>query len=255
MKQIIQSIFNAFGYTLQRQQPRNHTEVRLWPEDCSPDDIRILQAVSAFTMTGTSNQITLINAVRHLCRARIPGCMVECGVWRGGSSMAITMALAQEGEINRDIYLFDTFEGMSPPTEQDRRVDGALAANLLNADPNRSGLVWAFAGLQEVQANVLSTGYPQDKIHFIKGPVEATLPEESPKEPIALLRLDTDWYESTKCEMEHLFPRVSTGGIIIIDDYGHWHGAKRAVDEYLEQITKPYFLHRIDETARLLVKL
>jgi O-methyltransferase len=253
MKKVVKSALHSLGYQITKVPPPP-IPVENWPFDCTEADIRILRAITGFTMTGVNNQLQLIQAVRHVVRARIPGCLVECGVWRGGSSMAITMALAQEGEINRAIYLFDTFEGMPPPSDKDNRFDGTAADTLLSQDPQRREYIWAIAGLEEVKANVFSTGYPKDKIHFIKGPVEATLLAETSNEPVALLRLDTDWYESTKCEMEHFFPRVSPGGIVIIDDYGHWHGAKRAIDEYLEKIDATYFLHRIDETARLLVK-
>jgi hypothetical protein len=99
-----------------------------------------------------------------------------------------------------------------------------------------------------------ATGYPSNKIHFIKGPVEETIPRQMPSPSIALLRLDTDWYESTKHELIHLFPRLSAGGILIIDDYGHWAGARQAVDEYFAGLPEKYFFHRIDYSGRLIVK-
>ena len=105
-----------------------------------------------------------------------------------------------------------------------------------------------------MQANIRSTGYPEQRVHFIKGPVEQTIPVHPPVPAIALLRLDTDWYESTKHELEHLFPLLVRGGIMILDDYGHWQGARQAVDEYLERLPHSYYLHRIDYTGRLLVK-
>jgi len=167
--------------------------------------------------------------------------------------MAVALTLAQLGEKARDLYLYDTFEGMTPPTAVDRTQDGTSAQTHLNRDVNKA-VYWCVAGLDDVRQNMASTGYPQERIHFAKGPVETTIPREAPNVPVALLRLDTDWYESTKHELIHLFPRVSEGGVVIIDDYGHWEGARKAVDEYLGALTRTFYIHRIDYTGRLLVK-
>ena len=143
---------------------------------------------------------------------------------------------------------------MTAPTQNDTLIDGTPAKALLETDPGKTGIVWAVAGLDDVRSNLASTGYPQERVHFVQGPVEETLPQQLPKQPIALLRLDTDWYESTRHELVHLFPMLAKGGILIIDDYGHWQGARRAVDEYLAFLPKACYLHRIDYTGRLLIK-
>jgi hypothetical protein len=168
--------------------------------------------------------------------------------------MAIALTLSQEGDTSRDLYLFDTFEGMTPPTDADKLSDGTLAQAHLDRDLHRTGPIWAVAGIEDVRQNMTSTSYPQDRVHYVKGPVEITLPTQAPVGPIALLRLDTDWYESTKRELNHLFPVLCEGGVLIIDDYGHWAGARKAVDEYFDALGRPFFLHRIDKTGRLLVK-
>jgi hypothetical protein len=98
-----------------------------------------------------------------------------------------------------------------------------------------------------------STGYPSDLINYVEGKVEETIPVNAPDQ-ISLLRLDTDWYESTKHELIHLYPRLVEGGVLIIDDYGHWQGARRAVDEYIEENNLPLLLCRIDYTGRITVK-
>jgi len=162
--------------------------------------------------------------------------------------------LIDEGDTSRDLYLYDTFEGMTPPSEVDRTVDGTQARIHLDRDPDRSGRVWAVAGIDDVRRNMETTGYPGDRVKCVKGPIESTVPAQSPTGPIALLRLDTDWYESTKHGLENLFPSLSKDGILIIDDYGHWEGARKAVDEYFNSLGRPYYLHRIDYTGRLLVK-
>jgi hypothetical protein len=241
----------SLGYDLVRWQPP--TNGMVWPPDVAADDTAILAKVSKCTMTSVERQIALLNAVRYVVRRGIEGCYVECGVWRGGSSMAAALALAEERDTSRNLYLFDTFEGMTPPTELDKTGDGTLAQTHLDRDTQKTGY-WCVAGIDDVRANMASTNYPAERVHLVKGPVEQTIPANSPAEPIALLRLDTDWYESTKHELEHLFPRLQTGGVLIIDDYGHWEGARRAVDEYLATLPQPYFLHRIDYTGRLLIK-
>jgi hypothetical protein len=110
------------------------------------------------------------------------------------------------------------------------------------------------ASLDDVREAVLGVGYPEERIHFVEGPVEQTVPEHAPTE-IALLRLDTDWYASTKHELIHLYPRLETGGVLIIDDYGYWQGARQATDEYIAENDVPLLLNRIDVGARIAVKL
>lgn len=220
--------------------------------DLSDADREIVRRVAPYTLTGTDRRASLLQAVDHLVRHRVPGDIVECGVWRGGSMMAVALALLARGDTSRDLYLYDTYEGMTAPTEADRSHTGEPAQTQLERTTRGEG-VWCEAGLGDVQANLWSTGYPRERIHFVRGPVEQTLPGTIPA-AVALLRLDTDWYESTRHELVHLYPRLSSQGVLIIDDYGHWQGARRAVDEYFAASATPVFLHRVDYTARLLVK-
>jgi len=113
--------------------------------------------------------------------------------------------------------------------------------------------MWAMAPLDRVRRNVLATGYPAERVHFIQGKVEDTLPANAP-DRIALLRLDTDWYESTHHELTHLYPRLSPGGVLIIDDYGHWQGSRLAVDEFFAARAYTPLLGRMDYTGRMMVK-
>ena len=249
---LVRSAFRRFGFDIIRYRPTD--EGIEFPPDVSSADRLILDRVAGYTMTSVERQIALIQAVRHLVHYRIEGAVVECGVWRGGSSMAIALTLAQEGDTSRDVYLFDTFEGMTPSQDVDKTVAGTPAQSLLDRDLNKAGWIWAVADIEEVRKNVSSTGYPQERVRYVKGPVEATIPAQAPSGPIALLRLDTDWYQSTKHELTHLFPLLRDGGVLIIDDYGHWEGAKKAVDEYFADYGRPFYLHRIDYTGRLLVK-
>jgi hypothetical protein len=164
--------------------------------------------------------------------------------------MAVARTLLAERGPERDLYLFDTFEGMNSPTTADRDLQGTSAATLLNQGSSEDE-IWCVADINDVKANLASTGYQDARLYFIKGSVEDTIPADAPAE-IALLRLDTDWYESTKHELTHLYPRLSPGGILIIDDYGHWQGARQAVDEYF---AGSVLLQRIDYTGRLVVKV
>src|SRR5207244_6492838 len=126
---------------------------------------------------------------------------------------------------------------------------GSAAAQLARSD-RQTGLVWAYAPIEEVESNLRGTGYPPDKLHFVAGRVEDTLQRYAP-DRIALLRLDTDWYESTRHELVHLFPRLTDGGVLIIDDYGHWAGSRKAVDEYFATEGRRPLLSRIDYTGRI----
>jgi O-methyltransferase len=226
---------------------------RAFPPDLSEEERRIVQLVRPYTMTTVDRIVGLVHAVQYLVRHRIPGAIVECGVWRGGSMMAAAATLLAAGDDERELYCYDTFEGMTAPTPVDVSYWGDPAAELLARDPKGTGL-WCYASKEDVAANLARTGYPPERIHLIAGRVEDTIPGRIPPGPIALLRLDTDWYESTRHELDHLYPRLVSGGVLIADDYGHWQGAKRAVDEYLGEHPSRIFLHRIDYSARLAIK-
>ncbi len=218
----------------------------------------LVDAALPFTMTGTARIIALIDAVRYCIGRDVRGDFVECGVWRGGSVLAMIMALQELAADDRDLHLFDTFEGMTEPSERDtsRFDEPATAAWARAAERNERAYGGLFAdelvNLETVRRTVLSTRYPTHRVHFVRGPVQETIPAQAP-EQIALLRLDTDWYESTRHELEHLYPRLVEGGVLIIDDYGHWDGCRRAVDEFFASAPKP-LLHRIDYTARIAIK-
>jgi O-methyltransferase len=230
----------------------------VWPFDGFPDVepwvAEIITKVRPFTMTSNERISALCHAVRYIARSNISGDIVECGVWRGGSMMAAAMTLLSERETRR-LHLYDTFEGMPPPTPIDRAIksDGKLASAILE-ESDKSSVFWGYAALDEVQGNLDSTGYPRDRVHFIRGKVEETIPQTAP-ETISVLRLDTDWYESTKWELMHLYPRLSVGGVLIIDDYNFWEGSKKATDEYIRERHLPILLQRIDSEARLAVKV
>ncbi len=219
--------------------------------DLDPAFQPILHRCQPATMTSVERLYALYKAVEYLSAAGIAGDFVECGVWRGGSMMCAALTLLRAADISRQLYLYDTFEGMVPPLLADVDLNGQPAAARLSLEKRtESSHIWAYAPIDTVHGNMASTGYPEDNITYVRGPVEQTIPDTVP-ETIALLRLDTDWYASTRHELEHLFPRLVKGGVLIIDDYGHWQGARRAVDEYFSTSDCKILLNRIDYTGRV----
>ncbi|MDR1646903.1 MAG: TylF/MycF family methyltransferase [Zoogloeaceae bacterium] len=250
IRHLIRNTLHHFGYDIIRYSPDSPLGELASVRDLSTEQLDIIRFARPFTMTSVERMAALINAVAHISQNGIEGDIVECGVWRGGSMMIVARTLLACGDRSRSLYLFDTFEGMSLPTETDRSFDGISALSQLQQTPSGTG-IWCHASLEDVRENLFSTGYPPEKIHFIKGKVEDTIPQAIPPR-LALLRLDTDWYESTKHELEHLYPLLNSKGVLIIDDYGHWQGARKAVDEYFSG--RECYLHRIDYTGRILVR-
>lgn len=254
MHKFIQDVLRKVGYRIAGYSAAKEKSTLEFPPDFEPADIEIIRKVRKYTMTSNERIVALISAVRHIVKNDVPGDIVECGVWKGGSMMAAMMALQDMGVNDRHIYLFDTFEGMTEPTELDYSLTGEAASDLLQKnEKDEERNIWAYSPLEKVRANVLSLGYDESRIHFVKGRVEDTIPKMAPKS-ISLLRLDTDWYESTFHELAHLYPRLSAGGVLIVDDYGHWQGARKATDEYILNNNLPIFLNRIDYTGRIAIK-
>ncbi|WP_368188432.1 TylF/MycF/NovP-related O-methyltransferase [Aestuariibius sp. HNIBRBA575] len=215
----------------------------------------IWKQVQPHTMTSKNRGFALYEAVNHVLDHGITGAFVECGVWRGGSSMIIALALKDRGVSGRPILLFDTFSGMTEPADADKDLSGKPAADLLDAEAP-DGLVHAACDLETVRANMISTGYPRKMFGYIQGDIRETLPHKGLNR-VALLRLDTDFKDSTEAELTHLYPLVAPGGVVIVDDYGHWQGAKAAVDEFMireKQQGRAHFLAPLDYTGRVFVK-
>ncbi|MFJ6807729.1 TylF/MycF/NovP-related O-methyltransferase [Streptomyces anulatus] len=222
-----------------------------FPADYDDEAKEIIRAVKPYSMTSPERLNAFILATRHIVRHDIPGSIVECGVWRGGSMQACARTLLAAGETERDLYLFDTYEGMTPPTAEDLRRDGRPAQELLDAQ-GKDRPIWAVASLEDVRAGFDTVPYPKERVHYVRGRVEDTVPGQAP-EQISILRLDTDWYASTKHELEHLYSRLVSGGVLLIDDYGYWQGSRQAVDEFLDKTGEQLLLLRMDE-GRIAVK-
>lgn len=228
--------------------------------DTAPEFVPVYLRAVSLTMTSAQNMFALYGAVKHLAQAGVAGDIVECGVWRGGSCVIAALTLMACGQANRDLWLYDTYSGMAQPTEFDQPI--GVGRSVVQHDPMKiwdsqriddTQSRWCHATLDDVQNNMRATGYPHERVHYVKGKVEETLLSQRPG-PIACLRLDTDWYESTRDELTHLFPLLAPGGILILDDYGFWAGQKKAVDEYFQRHGVKLFLQRIDANARLAIR-
>jgi O-methyltransferase len=239
----VKRMFRALGYEVHRLSSRSPTADL--PADFTNAEIDLWRTVSPFTMTSPAAVYVLADAVRYLVANAIQGAFVECGVWRGGSMMVVAQTLIERGRTDADLYLFDTFEGMVEPTQVDVSRTGETAEEFERV----AGKDWATASLEQVQTALRLVPYAASKIHFVKGRVEDTIPKRAP-DHIALLRLDTDWYESTKHELFHLYPRLAPGGVLIIDDYAYWRGARTATDEFFRELGVHPFLVRIDSDGR-----
>lgn len=215
--------------------------LKLVPKGKAPDALHsdVWERVRGETMTDSARVDAVYEAARQVVDLGILGDLVECGVYRGGCSMAMALGIHAAGSTDRTIWLYDTFAGMTRPTELDVRLhDGQDALpKFEERATGQNSADWCAADVETVRANMRLTGYPEDQIRFVVGPVEETLRTTVP-ERIALLRLDTDWYESTKVELEVLLPRLSPGGVLIVDDYNHWSGSRRAVDEYFSRLAR-----------------
>lgn len=244
---ILNKVAGSLGYELKKKSDGITPDIR-----SDRQFMHLYDQCRAYTMTSPERLFSLYQAVNYVIDNNIPGDFIECGVWKGGSSMMMALTLLNRGVKDRSIYMYDTYEGMSEPTDMDKSFTGADASELLSkeniSDP---ASIWCYSSLEEVKKNISQTSYPADKIIFVKGKVEDTLASNKPVK-VAILRLDTDWYESTKKELEELYPLLAERGVLIIDDFGHWEGAKKAVLEYFEA-SKP-LLHRIDNTGRILIK-
>jgi O-methyltransferase len=242
----------------QSKRPPAQDEPR--PAHADPRDLEIIERCTPYTLTSVPRIQALLDAVSYCVQRGLSGAFAECGVWRGGSVLAMILKLQDLGTTDRDIYLYDTFEGMTEPSERDTSRYSPPAMRTWAEDAATGKRAWSHWFSPEIfNENVvrdllLTTGYPESRIHLVKGPVEQTLPSQAPAE-LSLLRLDTDWYDSTRHELLHLYPRLSVGGVLIIDDYGHWEGCRQAVDEYFSEAAAPVLLNRIDYTGRIGVKL
>jgi O-methyltransferase len=218
-------------------------------QDLEPEFLELYDRCRPYTMTSIERMYALYTSVRHVIEREVAGDVVECGVFAGGSAMLAALTLQRLGDDTRRVWLYDTFTGMSEPTAQ----DGAEARAEWERNQRGAVNLWCYTSRADVEKNMASTGFDPDRLVFVPGKVEDTIPASAP-ERIGLLRLDTDWYESTYHELVHLYPRLQSGGVLIVDDYGHFEGARAAVDRYFGESGEHPLLTRVDYTARVAVK-
>ena len=250
-ERVIDQTARRFGIQISRV----GSESNRLPIEASPEETELISSLRPYTMTSAERIWSLLHAVRYVVDEGIPGDFVECGVWRGGSVMAMAYQLSRMGVSERRIWLYDTFAGMTDPTIEDvEAASGTSAAQMLaSTEVGDGNNVWCVAGRSDVERNVASTPYPFGNFIFVEGDVGQTLHRSAPHS-ISLLRLDTDWYESTRLSLEVLYPRLVVGGVCILDDYGHWEGARKAVDDYFAAQSYRPFMHPIDFSGRLFIK-
>ena len=211
---------------------------------------KLINKCLQYSMTNFERMWSLIQSFHHVRQESLVGDFVECGVWKGGN-IILLKKLIEKYNLNKKVYGFDTFEGMVEPSFYDVNYNNKSAKKMFD-EHKKKDIGFAMCSLDDVKRNIKKNTKP-DNIFLIKGKVENTLKNKKklPKK-ISILRLDTDFYESTKIELEILFPRLVKGGVLIIDDYGFWKGAKKAVDEYFCDYRQ--FMHYVDHSCRLLIK-
>ncbi len=245
MKKLIKKILNSWGYNIIKT-------TRAGFPDIDEEFWSIYYQAREYSLTTIERMYALNHATKYVVMNEIEGAIVECGVWKGGSVMVSALTLKKLGA-QKDIFLYDTFEGMSAPTEKDISFNNESAYKNWDHIKSSGSIILCYSGLDEVKKNVFSTGYAPNNFHFIQGKVEDTIPAHMP-EKISILRLDTDWYESTYHELKYLFPRIVEGGVLILDDYGYWKGAHEAADQYFKENNISTSLQRIDSSGRIMIK-
>jgi hypothetical protein len=238
------------GYRLSRID-----EEEAFPTELSADDRSIIDHVrqAGLSMVSRERLFTTAMACHHVCSRGILGAFVEVGVWRGGNSI-VAADVFRRRAATREVWLYDTYAGMTQPSGDDVDFAGRRAKDEFERQQREQHNEWCFASIEDVRGNFGRLGLLSEAVRFVKGDVLQTLhQEEQLPSAISVLRLDTDWYESTRHELEVLYPRLSPGGVLILDDYGHWGGARKAVDEYFSVHPRP-FLQYTDYSGRAGIK-
>lgn len=251
--EIIKKLINKFNFKIEHKNSWYKRNEHLIAE-ISQIELDIVKSISNYSMSTPANHWAIIQSIKHISKNNIDGDFVECGVWKGGNIILFKLILDLL-KLNKNIYAFDTFEGMPEPGEKDFDLKNIDAKKTFDKYKNKD-IKWCYSTLDEVKSNIKSFNANYiETYNFVKGKVEETLNDEKNlPNKISLLRLDTDFFDSTKKELEVLFPKLVSGGVLIIDDYGHWKGAKKAVDQYFELDKNFLWLHRIDYASRLLIK-
>ncbi|MBI4947284.1 MAG: class I SAM-dependent methyltransferase [Bacteroidetes bacterium] len=266
IKSSIRVMAKAFGFEIRRfKKVIPQKENSYMGFDLEVEAYSNIELIRPYTMLTYPRLVTLFQQVVFCERNKIEGCFVECGTWKGGAVGLMALANLKNNTIRRHIHLFDSFEGIPEP---DELVDGARALNEVRSVKGETkGRLVAVKNLYETFADGIGTleinkklmeeviGYDKSFLHYHKGWFQDTVPKDAlTVGKIAILRLDGDWYASTKVCLDHLFDNVVSGGFVIIDDYGTYEGCKKAVDEFMQSKNIKSFLIHIDASARYFIK-
>ena len=210
---------------------------------------KLIESIGEHSLTPLIRRWTLIKSLHYINKKKLIGDIVECGIWRGGNLfLAKKIQDKYSKEFKRKFYGFDTFEGMPKPSSKDGIKINEIYQNFKNRNEP-----WTKASIEDVKNSTNFFFSEVDDFKFIKGMVEDTLKDEKNlPNKISLLRLDTDLYESTKIELNTLYPLLVEKGVLIIDDYGDFPGCRKAVDEYFSD--KNVLMTSVDKSCRLIVK-
>ncbi|MDB3889146.1 TylF/MycF family methyltransferase [Candidatus Pelagibacter sp.] len=229
--------------------------------EIKPKSLKIIEDVliknyAKIGMTSIPRLINTIKSCMYVVENNIPGDFVECGTWRGANGIVAKKVFEQMGS-KKKVWLFDTFEGMTAPTNIDvNSITKKKAKTKYLKTKKKTHSEWCYASLDDVKKNFKSSNLNINSVIFVKGKVEETLKiKKNLPNKISVLRLDTDWYKSTKLELEILYPILSKKGVLIIDDYGHWEGSRKAVNKYFSKTNSKPMLNIIDYTCRSGIKI
>ncbi len=201
-----------------------------FPDVVDPVFWEMYDIAKRYSMLHVTGFLNLYNSMRYIGR-HVEGDIVECGTFLGGASIFIGLCMERFG-FKRQLWMLDTYAGFPPGQTDSRRGIEAKGPRYRSY-------------LKAVKQNVATSLSSTDHIHFVEGDVEQTIPKLK-VDKLSMLRLDTDFYVSTKVELDHLYPKLASGGVLIIDDYGVYDGSRRATDEYLDALGNPILLNRID---------
>lgn len=200
----------------------------------------LYEQIKPYSMMSYGRLRGIYRGICEVIENKVPGDFVECGTARGGCAALMGLSCRARGEA-RNLWIYDTFEGLPPPSEDDPDYELAKAR-----EGECRGEYDEVRGLLE-RLKIL------EGVQMVKGLFQDTVPVTEVKQ-ISLLHLDGDWYDSTMVCLEHLYDKVSPGGVIQIDDYGHWAGARKALHEFLDARGIEVSLRYLDYTGRQFVK-
>ena len=260
IKNAIQNLLNLTGYKLVRLKVKAIEPVIA--VELTDEEMDMVNSITdgkygKLTMVSKQRLVATLKSCKYVVENVIPGDFVECGVWRGGNSILAKKVFEHLGSDKR-VVMFDNFTGMTEPTEFDIEVKTRQQAKQMYrySQQGRQNAQRHHPSLEDVKNNCLNAGVDISGMHFVKGDVCHTLDiAENLPSRISVLRLDTDWYESTKKELNILYPIVSRGGVLLIDDYGFWEGSRKAVDEYFAEAERKPLLNVTDCSGRAAIKI